>query len=168
MKKLKDFLYDKNDIIIALCILVVAGLLIIWRIDAIMQYPQTLAQETHTVETTDDKAVDDSDKDDSDKSSKKDKDKKDNDKSDKKDSETTQSSGVWSGETLAKDVTVTVAGGSAAGAVQSLIDAGLFESYDDYVSVCNYYGLVPENIKATTFTFAAGSTKADIAVKVTE
>ena len=160
MKKLKDFLYDKNDIIIALCILVVAGLLIIWRIDAIMQYPQTLAQETHTVETTDDKAVDDSDKDDSDKSSKKDK--------DKKDSETTQSSGVWSGETLAKDVTVTVAGGSAAGAVQSLIDAGLFESYDDYVSVCNYYGLVPENIKATTFTFAAGSTKADIAVKVTE
>ena len=46
MKKFKDFLYDKNDIIIALLILVVASLLIIWRMEAIMEYPKTLISDT--------------------------------------------------------------------------------------------------------------------------
>ena len=46
MKSLKDFIYDKNDIIIALVILILAALLIVWRMDAIMEYPQTLAQQT--------------------------------------------------------------------------------------------------------------------------
>ena len=31
MKKFKDFLYDKNDILIALLILIVAALIITWR-----------------------------------------------------------------------------------------------------------------------------------------
>ncbi len=39
MKGLKDFIYDKNDILIALVILILAALLIIWRMDVIMAYP---------------------------------------------------------------------------------------------------------------------------------
>ena len=58
MKKFQDFFYDKNDIIIALLILLFAGLLIMWRIDVIMDYPQTLAKETDTVQTTEQSAVD--------------------------------------------------------------------------------------------------------------
>lgn len=42
MKKFKDFLYDKNDILIALIILVAAALLILWRMEVIMAYPQTV------------------------------------------------------------------------------------------------------------------------------
>ena len=42
MKKFKDFLYDKNDILIALLILVAAAFLILWRMEAIMAYPQTV------------------------------------------------------------------------------------------------------------------------------
>ena len=57
MKSLKDFIYDKNDIIIALVILILAALLIVWRMDAIMEYPQTLAQQTGTTDTTDETAV---------------------------------------------------------------------------------------------------------------
>ena len=50
MKKFKDFLYDKNDILIALLILVAAALLIIWRMEAIMEYPKTLLSDDTVAE----------------------------------------------------------------------------------------------------------------------
>ena len=58
MNRLKDFFYNKNDIIIVLVILVLAGLLIWNRIGAIVDYPAELAEQsaeakaTQTVETT--------------------------------------------------------------------------------------------------------------------
>lgn len=39
MEKLKDFFYNKNDVIIALLILAVAAAVIYFRIRAIMAYP---------------------------------------------------------------------------------------------------------------------------------
>lgn len=45
MNKLKDFFYNKNDIIIVLIILIIAGLIIYTRIDAIMAYPEKLAEK---------------------------------------------------------------------------------------------------------------------------
>jgi uncharacterized membrane protein len=61
MKAFKDFLYDKNDIIIALAILLIAGLIITWRMEVIMDYPQTLAEETDTTQTTEESAVENPD-----------------------------------------------------------------------------------------------------------
>ena len=53
MKKLKDFFYNKNDIIIVLIILAIAALIIYTRIGAIMDYPAKLAkQAAATAETT--------------------------------------------------------------------------------------------------------------------
>ena len=53
MNKLKDFFYNKNDIIIVLIILAVAALIIYTRIGAIMDYPAKLAkQAAATAETT--------------------------------------------------------------------------------------------------------------------
>lgn len=46
MNRLKDIIYDKNDILIALIIVLMAGLLIHNRIDVIMDYPSVLAAET--------------------------------------------------------------------------------------------------------------------------
>lgn len=143
MKGLKDFFYDKNDIIIALAILMIAALLIVWRMEVIMDYPKTLALETGTIDTTEPSAVDDS-------------------------QTPQQTDEIWTDGTLAKDVTVTIQGGSATDAVQSLIDANLFDSYDEYESVCKAAGYAPENIKATAFTFPAGSTQTDIARMVTQ
>lgn len=145
MKGIKDFLYDKNDILIALIILIAAAMLIVWRMDVIMEYPHTLAQETGTQVTTDEAAVDESDA----------------------GNTASEAGALWSGDALSRDITVTVQGGSATDAVQSLIDAGLFDSYDQFTQVCHAAGCKPENIKATTFTFAAGSTQADIAKLVT-
>ena len=142
MKGLKDFIYDKNDILIALVILILAALLIIWRMDVIMAYPETLAEQTNTTDTTEESAV--------------------------SGESGNSSSGLWSDGALTRDVTVTIEGGSATAAVQSLIDAGLFESYDEYTKVCEAAGYVPEEIKATTVTFEQGSTQTDIAKQVTE
>ena len=45
LEKLKDIFYDKNDIIVALIIVVAAGFFITHQVDAIMSYPELLTQE---------------------------------------------------------------------------------------------------------------------------
>lgn len=45
MRKLKDFFYDKNDIIIVLIIIAVAAFIIYTRVEAIMEYPEQYAKE---------------------------------------------------------------------------------------------------------------------------
>jgi len=45
LEKFKDFIYDKNDIVIALVIVLIAGFIILGRVDAIMNYPETLLEE---------------------------------------------------------------------------------------------------------------------------
>src|SRR5665648_565543 len=46
MNKLRDFIYDKSDIVIALLIISIAGLIVLSRIDAILSYPETFAANT--------------------------------------------------------------------------------------------------------------------------
>jgi len=41
MKTLRDIIYDKSDIAVALLILLIAAAIIINRVDAIMDYPST-------------------------------------------------------------------------------------------------------------------------------
>lgn len=155
LKFLKDFLYDKNDILIALIILVLAGALIVWRVDVIMEYPSTLVAEIDVSETTDDTA-EHANEDTSSETS-----------SEESGATGSESGGIMTDGILNQEVTVTIPGGSATGAVDALIAAGLFESYDDFVTTCQSSGCTPENIKATTYTFEVGMTKADIAAKVT-
>lgn len=45
MNRLRDFIYDKSDILVALIIISVAGVIIFSRIDAILAYPETYAKE---------------------------------------------------------------------------------------------------------------------------
>jgi len=45
MKKLKDIFYDLNDILVAIVILAVAGLVITVNIDSILKYPSVIAAE---------------------------------------------------------------------------------------------------------------------------
>lgn len=48
MNKIKDFIYDKNDLLIALLIVAVAAYVILAKIDVIMAYPQTLIGQGET------------------------------------------------------------------------------------------------------------------------
>jgi len=150
MKKLKDFFYDYNDIVIALAILVIAAFLILWRLDVILDYPEKILNNG---EPQIEKPVVDEDED-------KDKD-KDTDKDEDKESD--KPAALWVDGKLTKEVKVTVKGNSASEAIQCLVDKELFESYSDYQKVCKSIDINHENVSAGTFTFKVGTTKEDIA-----
>ncbi len=52
MNKIRDIIYDYNDIFVALLIIVVAGAMLLWRVNAIMEYPEYLAASGETTEKT--------------------------------------------------------------------------------------------------------------------
>lgn len=164
MEKIKDFIYDKNDILVALLILVLAALLIMWQMDVIMDYPETIfAQgENDEISAGDDAAKGDaSDKDDS-----------DNDAADTSGDtsagtdNTDTTSSLWKAGALTKDVEVDVYGNSATAAIQCLVDAGLFKDYDEYKSICDKAGMNHEKVSAGTLLFEKGFTKEDVARKI--
>jgi hypothetical protein len=47
MNWIKNFFYDKSDIFIALVILALAAVIILWRVNVIMEYPEALVAEAH-------------------------------------------------------------------------------------------------------------------------
>ena len=163
MKKFKDFIYDKNDIIIAVLILAVAALIIFWRLNVILEYPkQLLGNDEPTVENPVDNPDDSNTPADNNDSSN-----KDNSNTDQNTTgDSTQDLPLWQGGVLTKDVEVEVTGNSASAAIQCLIDKGLFEDYAEYQKICSDAGLDHEKVKAGTFTFEKGSTKNDIAKKM--
>jgi len=50
MNRIKDFLYNKNDIVIAFIIVAVTVFIILWRVDVILAYPQELVAMTYVEE----------------------------------------------------------------------------------------------------------------------
>lgn len=159
MEKIKDFIYDKNDILVALLILVLAALLIMWQMDVIMDYPETIfAQgESDEISASNDAAKGDaSDNDAADTSG---------DTSAGTDNADTTSS-LWKAGALTKDVEVDVYGNSATAAIQCLVDAGLFKDYDEYKSICDKAGMNHEKVSAGTLLFEKGFTKEDVVRKI--
>ena len=170
MEKFKDFLYDKNDVIIAFAILLVAALIIIWRMNVILDYPQTLIDNMDATTQTDDSTdtSDDSNaitdnqasgsgSDDSTDAS------ATGDGTDATDSTSTE---LWVNGALSRDVNVDVTGNTASAAIQCLVDAGLFTDYAEYQSTCDTLGIDDEKVSGGSFTFKSGSTKSDIAKAV--
>lgn len=155
MKKFKDFLYDKNDIIIALLILVAATLIIIWRMEAIMEYPKEIigtndlkAEEpAQTPDSGSETGVTDG-----------------NDQGDSEDDGQEADTGsLWENGVLSRNIEVTVKGDSASAAIQCLVDAGLFTDYAEYQSTCTTLGIDHQKVSAGTFTFEKGWSKSDVA-----
>ena len=180
MKKFKDFIYDKNDIIIAVLILAVAALIIAWRLDVILQYPKQLINndaDTNVSEPADnsDNSDDNADtpadnKDNSDDNADTPADNSgDGDNSNSGDNANNGDSTpaqLWVGGKLSRDIEVDVTGTTASAAVQCLIDKGLFTDYSEYQKACENLGLNHEKVSAGTMTFTKGSTKADVARKI--
>ena len=171
MKKFKDFIYDKNDIIIAVLILAVAALIIFWRLSVILEYPkQLLGNDEPNVENPvdntggnsadTDEPADNIDSGDNSGSG------SDSTTNDNEPAYNTQELPLWQGGVLTKDVEVEVSGNSASAAIQCLIDIGLFDDYAEYQQICDETGLDHEKVKAGTFKFNKGSTKKDIAKKM--
>lgn len=180
MKKFKDFIYDKNDIIIAVLILAIAALIIAWRLDVILQYPKQLINndaDTNVSEPADnsdnsgdnaDKPADNKDTSDDNADTPADN-SGDGDNSNSGDNANNGDSTpaqLWVGGKLSRDIEVDVTGTTASAAVQCLIDKGLFTDYSEYQKACENLGLNHEKVSAGTMTFTKGSTKADVARKI--
>ena len=57
MKRLKDFIHDTNDILLAVIIVVIAAGIIFWRLNIILDYPEKAARENmHVTEETTEEA----------------------------------------------------------------------------------------------------------------
>ena len=153
MKRLKDFFYNFNDIVIVLGILAIAAFLILWRVDIIMRYPKTVAAQTvQTSQKTEDSKSKDTSKE---------KDKKDNDKNNSEKS-TVEDGTIWKDGVLKNNMSVKVPSGTATDAVAGLVEAGLFKSYDDFAALSEQLGLDPTSIIPGTYKFDAGESQSDI------
>ena len=173
MKKLKDILYDYNDILIALAIMVIAALLIMWRISAIVDYPREFISDNTEVsepagesgDPADDPSGDPSEPAGEEGEGDEPADEPANEPADEPaDEPAEESSSLWEGGMLTRDVQVSVSGGSSAtDAIQRLIDAGLFKDYAEYQAICDELGLNHQMVGAGIFVFDKGSTKTDVA-----
>lgn len=173
MKKLKDFIYDKNDIVIAILILAVAALIISWRLGIILEYPKQLLGTDDPVFDTpiggDDEDPDlpvDDEGEDSQSGEANQPQGGDGETDEPQGGETEEDIPLWDGGVLTEDVEVEVEGASASAAVKCLVNAGLFEDYAEYQKICEAEGMNHEKVSAGTFTFKKGTTKVQIAKKI--
>ncbi len=134
IKKLKDLLYNKNDVVIVLAILVVAGLIIWNRIDVIMDYPSNLianASQENGLSDNPDVVVMNPDEED-----------------EPLDEVVMYSIYINSGETL-----------QSIG--QKFVTVGLFPTVEDFVQLANDMG-VATTIKAGNFIMPSNSTPEEV------
>ena len=166
MKRIKDFFYSVNDILIILLILAGAAALIYWRIGIIMDYPKTLAVEIQegTAEGLDIEMPEVTEEEPEEPKNET----ITNNTTPPEPGEGPRDSTIWKDGKLKVSVTIETQEGSAAEAAEALIQAGLFTSYEDYEAVCNKAGVSADDIKATEFTFPVGTTQEDIVIEVTK
>ena len=196
MKYIKDFFYNLSDLFIILLILGIAGGLIYWRFNIIMDYPEALAAEVR--ETANQNLVPSGDSEGENaegENAQGENAEGENAQGENAQGENSQgeNAGAESGETpapidtsseqepgsgprdntiwkdgkLRVDMNVELASGSSEIAVESLVQAGLFTSYEDFVAVCEKIEADPGMVAAGTYTFPAGSSQEDIADIVT-
>ena len=154
MKKIKDFFYNKNDIIIVLLIVALAAFIIYTRVDAIMKYPEKMADKAETQseqqqETkTDDAAKAPADKDSSGADAP-----ADAADSDGKAADDADKASDISIKITAKDTSVTVS--------EKLADAGLVSSATEFEGYIANMGK-EDSLKTGTFTIPTGSSNEEI------
>ncbi len=171
MKFFRNLFDSVGDVFLALIVLVIAVWVIVWRLEIVTGQGSEEGLLDHaTVQEQSNEPENDSTIDDL---------HEDNDSlSNGQDSENGEDPGaentadgedtidgtieLWAEGILLRDVDVTIPSGAASEATQPLFDAGLFESYDEYENLCIQLGKDPLLIKATSYTFLAGSTQEDI------
>ncbi len=183
MRSFRDSFYDKSDIFIALIIIAAAAVVIGLRINAIMDYPETVADAGNKAQTqaeeTADKAASDKDKT-STEASDKDEDTKASDSSDKEDSSDKKDSNDEkdssadsdkdkndSDESSSEYVTIKITDlDSSADITAMLKKKGLISSSSKFEQTLKDHKLTTK-LKSGTFKIKKGSSTKDIIKKLT-
>jgi len=190
MNKIKDIIYNKSDILIALLILAIAALIIFWRLSIILEYPkeilgtdqasEVLTEPDEDAASTDANAGNDTANTDADASQNTDNagtdanansdaanaDANKDAESQSDDSGEVTTSAKWDGDKLAADLEVKLTGTTAYEAVMCMVDAGIFKDYEEYQDICGEMGYDHEKMRAGVFTFKKGTTREDIIKEV--
>ncbi len=145
MKKIKDFFYNKNDLIIVLLIVALAAFIIYTRVDAIMAYPEKMADTPDVQTEQQDKAVNESED-----ASKSEGNGSDSDDDKKSDSAESKDISI---EITVDDTAVTVA--------EKLEDAGIISSATKFEGYLANEGK-EDSLKTGTFTIPKGSSNEEI------
>lgn len=138
----RDFLYNWNDYIVALIILILASGIIVWRLSIIMDYPETLSKETRTQITT-------------------------HENTDANLESKTPSADMFSGGKLIDDTEIVIKEGTPTQSAKSLIDAKIFDDIKDFENSCKLAKVDPADIEPGKYTLLKGLSKEDIAKTVT-
>ena len=178
MNKIKDIIYDKSDILVAILIMAIAALIIVWRMGIILEYPKEVigTSDAGTVLTNPDDAQEQGQTgDNSGDAAGQTGEQTGGDAGEGQQGQTGEQgqpgtdepqagSVIWDGDVLAGDLEVTIPSDvtTAYGAVQCLVEAGIFESYEEYRTICQENGFDHEKMRSGVFTFPKGSTKVDI------
>lgn len=142
MNKIKDFFYNKNDIIIVLIILIAAAFIIYWRIDAIMAYPEKLAEKTAQQQETETTLQENSSSADA--------------------SQQTQASETTAASTTGANVSITITDSDSSISVATkLYEAGLVASDTEFEGYISNMGK-SSSIKSGTFQIPKGSSNEEI------
>lgn len=143
-RNFRDFMYDHNDVLIALLIIIAATAVIAWCVRNVMNYPNTLDSVTtaEKVQTAVEQET--------------------------KENGNSTEMAKWKDGKLRKTITIEVASDSTEAAINSLITAGLFKTAKQFSSYCKKAGVSEADIKTGTFTFKKGSTHIAIVKQVTE
>ena len=161
MKKIKDFIYNTSDILVASLILIVAIGVIFWRMQAILNYPAHLLDKpinhTQTSEPIDPVVQEDPIEDPT------------NPTVDPEPVDPVEpvETPLWEDGKLTKDVTVTVSGNTATSAIQCLVEVGIYDSFNDFSESCKRVNRNHNNVRGGVKTFEAGMTKDEITTEMT-
>ena len=188
MNKIKDIIYDKSDILIAILILAIAALIIFWRLGIILQYPKELigTDDASTVltepeENSDEAANTDAASENTDAANagtdanagtnagtdaSANSDATNTDQESQTETNEVTTEAKWDGDKLAADLEVKLTGTTAYEAVMCMVDAGIFKDYEEYQEICGKMGYDHEKMRAGVFNFAKGTTKEDIIKEV--
>ncbi len=164
MDKFKDFIYNVSDVLVTILIILIAALLISWRVSAIVHYPDKVHSEqgnySSVVQDDEDEDKDDRENQDNDKKSGKDSDDNDNDKNtDDSDDKT---------DTTAKSYSITVTDNESAGEIaQNLVDIGIISDKKEFLDAVKIAG-AETKLKSGTFDFPPDCTAEQIVALMTK
>lgn len=132
---MKDKWYTINDIILALIIITVAAIIIFWRFDILMQYPDQLAKNNAKRQTEMDK---------------------------KDETNSSKSSAIKMGKAfkdgqLIDNVNITILEGNDEAAFKDLIDKNLFDNYAQFEDALKSLNLSVDMVRRGTMGFNKGT-----------
>lgn len=165
LEKLKDIFYDKNDIIVALMILIAAGVIITHQVESIMSYPQLLAAQVQQAQNEEEsikaqsetEGSQDAQGEGSGDEAQRDETQRDDDQS--QSAQPQSNSGEF--KTSVSRTVVIPTGSHSTSIASILVNAGLVPSQDAFLSAVSA-AKAETKLKAGSFTIPAGSTLSDV------